>query len=169
MVLPPEVWGEKEPGGGLVSVQLGSRGWGDDGQAQSGPGLTPGPRGTLTPLKAKPDPGLGPPFQSWLSCTPRIVTEGPGLGRAACPPRLLPLRFGRLCPQVWGGATALGDGRAGGRVGALVLWELAATLPLPRWLAGGCCRLPYSARARPRRKRKTPRQGGCPRPRPRGL
>lgn len=58
------------------------------------PDQAPDPRGTLTPLKAKPDPGLRPPFQSRLNCTPRIITEGPGLGRASCPPR-------PLTPEVW--------------------------------------------------------------------
>lgn len=49
---------------------------GDDGQAPSGPGLTPDPRGTLTPLKAKPDPGLRPPFPALAELYPENRHRG---------------------------------------------------------------------------------------------
>lgn len=42
---------------------------------------------------------------------------------------------------------------------APVLWEVAAMPSLSLWVAGVCCRLPYSAKARLQRKTKTQRRG----------
>lgn len=79
----PQVWMEREPEGGLVNVQLVSKGLGwrgrvTDGKAQLGPGLTPDPRGSLTLLQAEPGPGLRPHLQLRLTCGPhRSFQIGP--------------------------------------------------------------------------------------------